>query len=200
MKLYFSKGTCSLAVRITIHELDIPCEFVGVHLKEKKTHDGQDYLKINPKGAVPTLQLDNGELLTENVAIQIYLAEKNHATHLLPAIGEHARYHVIEWLSFVSTDMHKSCSPMFNPNVPLDMKENIFKPILENKINFLEKHFQDHDYIMGKNYMLADAYLYVVLSWMHHFNIELNKWPQVERYFNFIKQRASVQKSLAEGG
>lgn len=200
MKLYYSKGSCSLAVRITIHELDIPCEFERVDLKEKTFADGQDYLKINLKGYVPSLELDSGEILTENVAIQLYLADKYQGKALLPPLSDVSRYHVIEWLSYVSTELHKSCSPLFNPNVPADIKENIFKPILENKIKFLDNHFRNNTYLVGNQFTLPDGYAYVILTWMHHFNIELTRWPQVERYFNQIKLRASVQKSLAEGG
>jgi glutathione S-transferase len=200
MKLYYSKGSCSLAVRINIHELDIPCEFELVNLKDKTLASGGNFLTVNPKGVVPVLQLDNGELLTENVAIQIYLAEHFKNFTLLPALGDIKRYHVIEWLSFVSTEMHKSCSALFNHQVPVEIKETIFKPILANKLDFLEDHFKQNEYLVGKIYTLPDAYLFVVLSWMGHFNLSLEKWPAVNRYFNLIKQRASVQKSLAEGG
>lgn len=200
MKLYYSKGTCALAVRITLHELNIPCEYVAVQLKEKKLANGDDYYQINPKGVVPVLQLDNGEKLTENLAIQIFLADEYKGTQLLPPMGNFKRYHVIEWLSFVSTDLHKSCSPLFNPNVPAEIKENIFKPLLKSKLDFLQQHLQKNEYLTGNSFTLPDGYLFVVLSWMHHFNIILSEWPEVERFFNQVKQRQSVQQSLAEGG
>jgi glutathione S-transferase len=200
MKLYYSKGTCALAIRITINELNIPCDFEAVQLKDKKTASGGDFLKINPKGVVPVLQLDNGEILTENVAIQIYLADQYKAAQLLPPLGEMKRYHVIEWLSFVGSDLHKSCGPLFNADVPAPIKESIFKPILKSKLVFLDKHFSQHDYLVGNAFTLPDGYLFVVLTWMHHFDISLSQWPHLERYFNTIKARASVQKSLAEGG
>lgn len=200
MKLYYSKGSCSLAVRITIHELGVPCEFIAVNLKDKKTATGEDYWQVNPKGVVPVLELDNGYRLTENVAIQIYLADTYQNFELLPSLGDIARYHVIEWLSYVSTDMHKSCSPLFNANLANDVKESIFKPLLKSKLDFLENHFKQNQYLVGDTFTLPDGYLYVILTWMHHFGIELSAWPELLRYFNLIKQRASVQKSLAEGG
>ncbi len=199
MKLYYSKGSCSFAIRITVYELNIPCEFELVHMKDKITESGENYLTINPKGVVPVLVLDNGEKLTENVAIQIYLADTYKNFQLLPSLDDFKRYRVIEWLSYASTDLHKSCSPLFNTNVPNDIKENIFKPILKNKLDFLEDHFKQHDYLVGNDFTLPDGYVYIVLSWMHHFGIELSQWPHLEHYFNRIKQRPSVQKALAQG-
>src|SRR5688572_12009519 len=113
MKLYYSKGACSLAVRIILHEIGAACEFEAVDLATKKTETGMDFLKINPKGAVPTLILDDKAILTENAVIQQYLAEKYHATQLLPPLGDMKRYRVLEWLNFISTDLHKSCGPLF---------------------------------------------------------------------------------------
>ncbi len=199
MKLYYSKGSCSFAPRITLHELNIPCEFIKVDLKDKKTEQGEDFYKINPEGMVPVLELDNGDRLTENIAIQLYLADTYKGEKLLPHLGDIKRYHVIEALSFVGTEMHKSCGPMFNSKVPLESKETIFKPNIKNKLDYLEKVLSKHDYLAGKDFSIADAYLYIILSWLAHFNIELNQWPKVEHYFNQIKQRPSVQKSIAEG-
>jgi len=136
MKLYYAKGACSLAPHIIIHELNIPCELLAVSLANKKTANGEDYLAINPKGAVPALALDNGELLTENAVIQQYLADTHQASHLLPEIGNFSRYRVLEWLNFAATDLHKSFSPLFNKSVPADIVDTIFKPLLCKKIRF----------------------------------------------------------------
>src|SRR5690349_3300917 len=110
MKLYYSKGACSLAVRIALHELGIPCEFEAVDLKAKKTEKGADFFKINPKGAVPTLVLDDHTVLTENAVIQQYLADKQKAFEVLPPVNDMKRYRALEWLNFVSTELHKGCS------------------------------------------------------------------------------------------
>src|SRR5690349_19217638 len=122
MKLYYSKGACSLAVRIIINEIGLQSEYEAVDLKTKKTATGQDFLKINPKGSVPVIQTDEKQILTENAVIQQYLADTNKATQLLPALGNFERYRVLEWLNFISTELHKGFSPLFNPNVPNELK------------------------------------------------------------------------------
>src|SRR5438105_3577122 len=121
MKLYFSKGACSLAVRIILNELNIPCEYEAVNLKTKKTVDDADFYKINPKGAVPVLQLDDGTILTENAAIHQYLADFKKADQLFPLTGIQ-RYRVIEWLNFVATDLHKGCGVFFSSMIPDEVK------------------------------------------------------------------------------
>jgi glutathione S-transferase len=199
MKLYYSKGACSLAVRITIHELGVPCEFEAVNLQTKQTETGADYLKINPKGSVPALSLDNKELLTENAALQQYLAE-THPPSLLPLEGDLNRYRTLEWLSFISSDLHKGCGPLFNAKLPQAIKDEFFKPVLKNKIAMLDQHFSNHQYLLDKQFTCADSYLFVVLSWLHHFNIELTEWPNVARYFAEVMGRPAVQKALKEEG
>src|SRR5579864_6749967 len=159
MKLYYSKGACSLAVRIIIHELDLPCDYVAVNLKTKETENGEDFLKINPKGSVPTLVVDNKTIITENAVIQQYLADKMKATHLLPLISSLQRYRVLEWLNYVSTELHKGCGPLFNPEVPEECKE-IFRKILMKKFQSLDTHFKTHKYLLGDEFTLPDAYLF----------------------------------------
>lgn len=200
MKLYYSKGACSLAVRIAIHEMNIPCQFESVDTKAKKTETGADYLAINPKGSVPALQLDNQEILTENAVIQQYLADTYKATQLLPPINDPKRYRVMEWLNFASTDLHKSCSPLFNPTVPETVKEEIFKPILKNKLNIVNQHLNKNKYLMGEQFTLPDGYVFVVLSWLPHFKFNLAEWPNLSRYFSEVKNRKSVQQALKEEG
>ena len=126
VKLYYSKGACSMTVHTILRELNIPCEFEEVNLGTKQTASGKNYLEINPKGAVPALAIDSKEILTENVAILQYLADTNNAATLLPPIGHFIRYHVLEWLSFLSSDVHKSFSPIFNSTVKQEDKDAIF--------------------------------------------------------------------------
>lgn len=197
MKLYFSKGACSLGVRITLHEIGLTCEFESVDLKTKKTEKGTDFLTINPKGAVPVLVLDNQEILTENTVIQQYLAEENKAVALLPPIGQFKRYRVLEWLSFVSSDLHKSCSMLFNPKIPDEVKEEILKPILKQKLNFVNNHLNNHSYLLD-DYCIADSYLFVILSWLGKFKIDIASLPNLSRYFSSLKTRPSIQKALKE--
>lgn len=199
MKLFFSKGSCSLAARIIIHEMKAECEYQLVDIRKKTYGDGQDYYQINPHGYVPALQLDNGDILTENIAIHIYLAEKFHATTLLPALGDMKRYHVLEWSSYVATEIHKNCGPLFNPSMPAEINNTVFKPMLIKKLAGLDPHFEKNEFLIGGQFTIADAYLFVVLTWMAHFDIALSQWPNLDRYFNQIKNRPSVQQSWAEG-
>ena len=199
MKLYYSKGACSLAVRITIYESGIPCEFEAVDLKTKQTETGADFLQINPKGSVPALLLDNKEILTENTALQQYISEA-YKSSLLPSEDKFERYRVLEWLSFVSTDLHKGCGPLFNAKLPQAIKDEFFVPALKNKISFLEQHLRNSQYLLGTHFTCADSYLFVVLSWLPHFKIDLAEWPDVARYFADVKKRPSVQQALKEEG
>src|SRR5690606_18210343 len=133
-KLFYAKGACSLAVRIIINELGIKASYESVDLKIKKTEKGDDFLNINPKGAVPVLETDQGELLSENCVIQQYLADTYHATHLLPSVGDFNRYRVLEWQNFVSSDLHKTIGLAFNPFVTEEMKVKMVVPLTKKKL------------------------------------------------------------------
>lgn len=198
MKLYYSKGACSFAVRVIIHEIGIICEFESVNLKTKKTADGSDFLAINPKGQVPVLQLDNGAVLTENSVIQQYLADTYHAATLLPAVDDFQRYHVLEWLNFVSSELHKTAGLLFQPDIPNDLKTQLIKPSLERKLQFIDQQLGKSKYVAGSNFTLADAYLIVILKWLPLFNLELSKWPNINSYFDLLKERPSIQQSIKE--
>lgn len=200
MKLYYSKGSCSLAVRIVINEIGLSSEYESVNLKTKQTETGADFLKVNPKGAVPTLITNDGLILTENAVIQQYLADHADSDFLLPKIGENDRYQVLEWLNFVATDMHKGAGILFNANLSPQIKEDIFIPLLKKKLDFINQHLIHKKYLLGEKFTLPDAYLFVVLSWLAYFNIALNEWPHIERYVNELKQRDAIQKSLKEEG
>lgn len=198
MKLYYSKGACSLAVRIILNEINIPFEQESVDLKTKKTETGADYYLINPKGAVPALKLKNQDVLTENAVIQQYLADEYKATTLLPPLSDPKRYHVLEWLNYVSTELHKGFGPLFNNQVPQQIKDDIFIPILKNKFNFIEKHLTQNKFLMAEQFTLPDAYLFVMLFWLHHFKIDLTGLPRLARYYADLKNRQAIQKSLKE--
>lgn len=200
MKLYFSKGACSLAVRIVLHEIGVSCEYEAVNLATKQTESGADFFQVNPKGAVPVLVTDDNETLTENAAIQQYLADKYHAANLLPAVDEFSRYRVLEWLNFVSTDLHKGFGPLFDPKLPAEIKDTFVKPLLKNKFDYVDHHLQQHKYLMGEQFTLADAYLFVITSWLAHFAMDINQWPALARYFAELKQRPSVHQSLQDEG
>lgn len=198
MKLYYAPGACSLAVRIAIHELGIKSEFEKVDIITKRTESGKDYLKINPKGAVPALELDNGEILTENSVIQQYLADKYKATHLLPGVDDIQRYRALEWLNFVTTELHKTASPFFNPKFPTQTKEEFLKPAIKSKLKYVDQHLKDKKFLLGEKYSLADGYLFVILNWLPHFKMDLKEFPNLQRYFDELKTRKSVQQALKE--
>ena len=199
MKLFYSKGACSLSTHIIINELGIKCEFEAVNLGTKVTEKGTDFYTINPKGAVPTLQLDNGELITENLVIQQYLVD-THKNNLCPAIGEIKRYHVLEWLSFGASDLHKSFTPFFAYKMAEPALPDIFLTILKGKLNILEKQLADRDYIAGKHFTLPDAYIFVCLRWLGVAKLTLADWPNLSSYFDRIKERPAVIQSMKEEG
>ncbi|SRR5579883_1264643 len=198
MKLYYTKGACSLAVRIIINELGLPSEYESVDLKTKQTATGQDFLSINPKGAVPVLLTDDNEFLTENAVIQQYLAEKYHAPQLLPPVGDFKRYRVLEWQNYITTELHKGFSPLFNPIVPQDIKEQIFIPLVKTKLNYVDKHLHPNKYLAGENFTLPDAYLFVIIRWALYYKFDMDKWPYLSRYHAELKERKSIKQSLEE--
>ena len=200
MKLYYSKGACSLALHCLINELNLPCECIAVNLATKKTEQGLDFYPINPKGAVPCLVLDDGTILTENAVLQQYLVDTHHAEHLLPAVGNIARYQILAWLNYASTDLHKSCSPLFNREVPADLKKTVFLPILESRLKQVNQALADHAYIFGDALTLPDFYIFTVLRWCPHLGVNIANYPHLQRYFTLMAQRPSVQKALTEEG
>jgi glutathione S-transferase len=200
MKLYYASSVCSLAVRIIMHELNLLCDYEAVDLKFKKTETGADFLKINPKGAVPALQLNDHTILTENVVILQYLVDNHAAMHLLPPVRDMKRYRTLEWLNFVSTDLHRYCAPLFWSRFSAEIKQQVFIPILNQKLTIVEQHLQDNMFLMGDQFTIADSYLFVILIWLAKLKTDMSPWPNLSRYFYNVKQRASVQQALEEEG
>lgn len=198
MKLYYSKGACSLAVRIVINELGLACQYETVDLASKKTETGEDFLKINPKGSVPALLLDNKQLLTENMVIQQYLADTHPAAGLLPTVGDFARYRVLEWLTYIGTELHKGFSPLFNPSIDAKIKSEIFIPILQKRFAYLNQQIGDKKFLMGDRFTLPDAYLFVMMSWAERFSLDCSNCPNLLRYHSDLKSYPAVKKSLQE--
>jgi glutathione S-transferase len=198
MKLYYKRGACSLTVRILINELNLACEYESVDLATKKTSSGADYLAINPKGKVPALVLDDHTVLTENTAIQHYLADTHPATHLLPAVGDMNRYKILGWLGFLNSDIHMSIGGLFSAAIPDDIKEKALKPRVVQYITQIDQHLQTHTYLHGESFTLPDAYLFVMLSWLPYAKLSLSTWPNATRYFELLKQRPSIVKSLQQ--
>lgn len=198
MKLYFTKGACSLACRIVINEIGLSCEYISVDLKAKRTKNNENFYDINPKGAVPVLVTDDNQILTENSVIQQYLADVNQAYNLLPKVGDIKRYRVLEWLNYNATELHKGFSVFFNPQIPQEIKNEVFTPVIEHKFKYLDKSLGDKSFLVDEEFTLPDAYLFVMLIWAIHFKFQLNSWPNIERYYNDVKNRKSIKQSLEE--
>jgi glutathione S-transferase len=199
MKLYYSPGACSLSPHIVSREAGIPVELKKTSTKDKTIDGGGDYWKVNGKGYVPALELDNGQVLTEGPAIVQYLADQKPETGLAPKAGSIERYKVQEWLNFITSEIHKGFSPLFRPNTPDEYKK-ITKDNLGNRFNWLDKQLAGKDYLMGKQFTVADAYLFTVLRWTTPTQIDLSKWPNLTAYLARVGARPKVQEALkAEG-
>jgi len=165
MKLYYSPGACSLSPHIALHEAGLPHELVKVDLKAKKLENGDDYLKVNPKGQVPALGLDNGELVTEGPVIVQMIADKASAKNLAPARDSAERYKLQEWLNFITTELHKNFSPLFQPAIPDEVK-NFFKDRIKGKFKYADSKLAGQDYLMGKQFTVADGDLPSAPAWI----------------------------------
>ena len=199
MKLYFSPGACSLASHITLYEAGLPCTVDKVDMRTRKTSDGQDFTAINPKGYVPALKLDSGEVLSEVGVICQYLADQKPAANLAPAAGTMARYHLMEWLNFVATEVHKSIGALFNPKMTPEMKE-VQLGVIERRLNALEKMIAGKTYLMGDAFSVADAYLFTVINWSRIHKIDMAKWPNIQAFMARVAARPKVRAAMqAEG-
>jgi glutathione S-transferase len=192
MKLYLSPGACSFAPHVVLRELDVPFEPVRVDLKTHQLADGRDYYSVNPRGYVPALELDDGWLFTENAAILQYLGDLKPG--LLAKAGTMERYRTIEWLTFISSELHKGFGPLFDSRIP-DAAKQIAVEKLEKRFALLDRHFADRDYLMGGEFTVADAYAYTVLDWTRGMKIDLGRWPHLEAYVRRVGERPKVREA-----
>jgi len=199
MKLYYSPGACSLSPHIALLEAGLPYDLVKVDLKAKKLENGDDYLAINPKGQVPALGLDNGELVTEGPVIVQYIADQAKASNLAPALASDARRHLQEWLGFINGELHKSFSPLFQPAFGDDVKD-FFKARLMGKFKYIDGKLAGHDYLMGKDFSVADGYLFVMLKWADRMSIDLSAFKNLMAYKDRVAARPKVQEALVKEG
>ena len=193
MKLFFSPGACSLSSHIALREAGVPFDLEQVDLAAKTTKSGADFKAINPKGYVPTLQLDDGEVLTEGVAIVQYIADRKPEAQLAPKAGTIERYRLIEWLNYVATEIHKSGFPR---GATPEQKDAV-RAALEKKYAFLASRLQGRDFLLGERFTVADAYLFTTLTWSNGRGIELEKFPVLKAYFDRIAARPAVREALA---
>jgi glutathione S-transferase len=199
MKLYYSPGACSMAPHIVANETGIKLDLVKVDIPNKKTADGGDYWKINPKGYVPALQLDNGEVLTEVGVVCQYLADQKPESGLVAKSGTMERYHQMEALNFAATEVHKQLGALFNPKMTPEMKE-VQLGTIGRRFDALEKILEGKEYISGNKFSPADAYLFTVLNWTGKLGVDLSKWPNIKALMARVGARPKVQETLkAEG-
>lgn len=199
MKLYYKTGACSLTPHIVLSEAGLTAEMEKVDLVAKTTEAGADYLALNPKGYVPALLLDDGQMLTEVSAIVQYLADRVPEKRLIPAAGTMERYRVLEWLSYISSELHKAFNPLFNPKAPEDWKM-LVKEMLARRIDFVARHLEGKDYLMGATFTVADAYLFNVLNWARLVKVDLTPWPVLKAFSERVAARPAVRAAmLAEG-
>jgi glutathione S-transferase len=199
MKLYYSPGACSLSPHIALLEAGLPYDLVKVDLRAKKLENGDDYLKVNPKGQVPALALDSGELVTEGPVIVQMIADKAAAKNLAPARDSAERYKLLEWLNFVGTELHKNFGPMFSPVLSDDAKA-FFKDRVMGKFKYLDGVLAGHDYLMGKQFTVADGYLFTMLCWADRMKFDLSALPNLLAYKARVAARPMVQEALSKEG
>jgi len=199
MKLYYSPGACSLSPHIVLRELGVPFEPVLASTKTHKLVDGTDYYTINPKGYVPLLELDDGQRLSEGPAIVQYLADQSPAKGLIAAPGTMPRYRQIEWLNFISTELHKSYSPLFNPAMPEEGKE-VYRKRLRGRYEYLNQQLEGKSFVMGDAFSVPDAYLFTVTNWAPRVGVDIADLSNVQAFMTRMAARPGVQAAMkAEG-
>jgi glutathione S-transferase len=199
MKLYYSPGACSLSPHIALREAGLAFEAVLASTKSHKLQDGTDYYGINPLGYVPMLELDDGTRLREGPAIVQYVADLVPNKNLAPASGTLSRYRLQEWLTFIGTEIHKSYSPMFNPNMPEEAKA-IFRTKLQSRYEWLNGELEGKDYLMGDHFTVADGYLFTVTNWTKSTGVDISPYANVQAWHARVGARPAVQEAMkAEG-
>jgi glutathione S-transferase len=199
MKLYYAPAACSQAPHIVAREAGLAIELANVRFPDKVTDDGEKLTDVNPKGAVPTLRLDDGEVLTENAVILQYLADRAPGSELALPAGGIERYRLLEWLNFIATELHKGFGPLWNPATPDEFKQAT-REALGKKFDYLQERIGDGPYILGERFSILDAYAFAVLNWTRLHSIDIGRWPGLAAYLDRIAARPAVQETLrAEG-
>ncbi len=199
MKLYYVPGACSLASHIALREAGVAFEAVKVEGRGQKTAGGVDYLTVTPKGYVPALALDDGEVLTEGTAVLPYIGDLNAAAKLAPAHGTMARYRLHEWLGYVATELHKGFGPFFTPGTT-DEQKAAAKASLGKRFDFVQQSLAGRAFLLGDDFSVADAYLFTVLGWTGYVGIDLGQWPGLKAWHAGVAARPAVQAAMrAEG-
>jgi glutathione S-transferase len=199
MKLYYSPGACSLSPHIVLHEAGLAFTPVLASTKTHKLADGTDYYTVNPKGYVPLLELDDGQRLSEGPAIVQYIADLVPEKKLAPPAGTMERYRLMEWLNFITSELHKGFSPLFNPAMPEDGKA-VFRNKLGERLTWVDSQLEGRDYLMGSQFTVADAYLYVVTGWGGAVGVDISGLKHLGAFMQRMNARPAVQAARkAEG-
>lgn len=200
MKLFYAPGVCSQASHIALIEAKLPFELERVEFgMPHRTASGQELAEVTPKNAVPALQLDDDDLLTENAVILQYVADQAPSSGLMPPEGSRARYHVLEWLSYVSADIHRNFTALFQPVTP-DNYKPVARAAVEKRFDYVESQLKDSGYLTGDSFTVADAYLFVTLGWARRLEFDMTRWPKLQALFGRIAGRASVQQAMKTEG
>jgi glutathione S-transferase len=199
MKLYYSPGACSLSPHIVLREAGLAFEAVPAPTKTHKLPDGTDYYTINPLGYVPLLELDDGTRLREGPAIVQYIADQAPQKNLAPANGTLARYRLQEWLTFIGTELHRSFTPLFFPNMPEEGKQ-VYRDRLAKRLQWLDAELKDRNYLINDHFTVADAYLFTVTRWAKPMNIDTTAYTNLMAHHRRVGERPAVQEALKVEG
>jgi glutathione S-transferase len=197
MKLYYAPGACSMASHIVACEEGLPIGLEKVDLETHKTVRGEDYLRINPKGYVPALLLDDGTLLTENTAILPYLADARPSAGLAPPFGTLARAHLEEWLGYISSEIHRAFGPIFHGS---EKESEKARKAIRRRLAYADEHLALRPFLLGEHFTVADAYLFVMLTWLDKARIDIEEFHELARYRDTIQGRAGVRKAMKQEG
>ncbi len=199
MKLYFAPGACSMAPHIVLREAGYRFEMDKVDHATKRTASGEDFRQVNPNGYVPALKLDDGQVLTEGAVIMQYLADQRLESGLAPKAGTMERYRLMEWLNFISSEVHKTLGALFNPKITPEWRDNQVA-LFGRRCNYLAQALGNKPYLMGDKFSIADAYLFTVLSWTGYLKVDMGQWPTLKDYLARVNARPAVKETMrAEG-
>ena len=193
MKLYYSPAACSQAPHILLHEIGLSHDAAKVDLRSKMVEDGRSYLQVNPKGSVPALELNNGEVLTENAIVLQYLGDSA-GSDVLPPVGDFRRYRVLEMVNFITTELHKSFAPLFKPNAG-DETKRFYRDVIRERLDYAEERIGEGPFLFGETLTIADPYLFVISGWTDKL-IGLTNWPNLTAFRELMLRRPSVRHVL----
>jgi glutathione S-transferase len=195
MKLYYAPGACSQAPHIILHELGFDHDAIQVYFPDKTLEDGRSFYDVNPKGAVPALELDSGDVLTENAVILQYLGDRSGSSEVLPPLGQFRRYRVLEWVNYIATELHKGFGPLWNPASAPEWKQAT-RELVGKKFDYVDRELGEGPFLLGDTFTLPDAYLFVILGWTTMHDIDLARWPNLSAFRARLMERPSVRHVL----